>query len=286
MRPLFRAISVFACVLGLSGLCGIARADTKDQCASGSEQAQRLIKQGKFIEARAQLLVCTRVECPAIVKQDCDGWLSNLDATIPSLVVAARDEDGRDLLELKVMLDGAPVDSLNGVAIPVNPGVHKLRVEAAGRIPSESQVVVHEGERARPVTVTLLSATPKERPAPPPVIVKEPGTSPFVYVFGTLAGVGLASFATFEIKAAVDASHLRSTCAPHCSQDDVDRVSTGQVVANVSLIAGAAFAGGAFAIWYFGKKGSPTAPAAAFEITPVWSGPAAAGTRIGVHGVF
>ncbi|WP_394842444.1 hypothetical protein LZC95_35915 [Pendulispora brunnea] len=256
-----------------------ARADEKDVCASSSEYAQRLLAQGKMIEARGQLLICTRMVCPAVVKQDCDGWLSTLDATIPSLVVAARDEEGRDLLDLKVTLDGAAVDPLNGRAVPVDPGVHRLRVEAAGKLPVEQRVVVHEGERARPVTVTLASpAKPAGArggaPQPPP----ERPTSPFVYILGTLAGVSFASFAAFEIKASVQSSHLRSTCAPRCSASEVDGVSTDTVIANVSLALGAAFAGGAVAVWYFGKKGQRgQPPAAALEIGP---------SRIGLHGTF
>jgi len=263
-----------------------ARADDKDVCASSSEYAQRLLAQGRLIEARGQLLICTRMVCPAVVKQDCDGWLSTLDATLPSLVVAARDEAGHDLLDLKVTLDGASVDALNGRSIPVDPGVHRLRVEATGKLPIEQRLVVHEGERARPVTVTLSSPEPKilAPPRPPPPQERGEGTppekptSPFVYILGTLAGVSFASFATFEIKAAVQSSHLRSTCAPRCSESDVDGVSTDTVIANVSLALGAAFAGGAVAVWYFGKKGQRgQPPAAALEIGP---------SRIGLHGTF
>ncbi|WP_394831884.1 hypothetical protein LVJ94_35745 [Pendulispora rubella] len=276
VHTLVMAAGVFAMTLP-------ARADEKDVCASSSEYAQRLLGQGKMIEARAQLLICTRMVCPAVVKQDCDGWLSTLDATIPSLVVAARDEEGRDLLDLKVTLDGGAVDSLDGRAIPVDPGVHRLRVEAAGRLPVEQRLVVHEGERARPVTVTLSSPT-HPHPGPPPggegagTARVEKLVSPFVYILGTLAGVSLASFATFEIKAAVQSSHLRSTCAPRCSASDVEGVSTDTVIANVSLALGAAFAGGAVAVWYLGKKGQRgQAPAAALEIGP---------SRIGLHGTF
>ncbi|WP_394827165.1 hypothetical protein [Pendulispora albinea] len=275
----FRSGSIAVAVLAATLVAADgARADEKDVCASGSEDAQRLIKQGKLLEARARLLVCTRAVCPAVIKQDCDGWLSTLDATTPSLVIAARDEAGRDLLDLRVTLDGAAVDSLNGRAIPVNPGVHKLQFEASGKTPSEQQVVVHEGERARPVTVTLASVARAPAPAVAPVRAPaERSTSPFVYVLGTLAGASLVNFAVFEIKAATEASHLRSTCAPRCHPADVDRVSTDTVIANVSLALGVAFAGGAVAVWYFGRKGPSSAPALAVETGP---------GRIGLRGTF
>ena len=255
-------------------MASVAHADEKDVCASGSEYAQRLLKQGKWIDARSQLLICTRMVCPAVVKQDCDGWLSTLDATIPSLVVAARDEEGHDLLDLRVTLDGAVVDPTNGRALPVDPGVHRLRVQANGKVPSDQRIVIHEGEKGRPVTVTLVSNN-RAPAAPAETAPVDKSTSPLVYVLGTLAGVSIASFATFEIKAAVDAAHLRSTCAPHCGASDVDGVSTSTVVANVSLVLGAAFAGGAVAVWYFGKKGQQSSTA--FEIGP---------SRIGLHGTF
>src|SRR5512140_3224423 len=99
------ALSALAFALATAAPASRARAGDKAECAAASEEAQRLQKLGKLVEAQKQLLVCTRSVCPAVVRQDCEAWLPSLEAMIPSLVVAARDEDGRDLVDLKVTLD-------------------------------------------------------------------------------------------------------------------------------------------------------------------------------------
>ena len=86
-----------------------------------------------------------------------------------------------------------------------------------------------------------------------------------------------AHTAVFEIKASTDASHLRSTCAPRCAQSDVDSVSTEGVVANVSLVLAAAFAGGALAVWLTGRSQASASPGAALVVGP---------GALGVRGAF
>jgi hypothetical protein len=284
-RPAALALSALAVVLACARPA--AAAGDKAECASASEEAQRLQKVGKLVDAQKQLLICTRSVCPAVVRQDCEAWLPSLEAMIPSLVVAARDEDGRDLVDVKVTLDGAPVDTSSGRSVLLDPGKHTLHVEAAGKIPADQPVVVHEGERARPVIITLLAkdrpVKPPPPPTPPPQVVMVPApppppqVSPFVWVLGTLATVSLASFVVFEVKASTDASHLKSTCAPRCPQSDVDSVSTSGAVANVSLALAGAFAGGALAVWLLGRPTSASTPAAGFVVGP---------GRVGLGGRF
>jgi hypothetical protein len=252
----------FILVLAAALVAPRARADTLDACATASESGQALQRQGRLIDARQKLIYCSRAACPEVVRRDCDAWLTALEGILPSIVVVAHDEEGRDVVAVRVSLDKQLVDVSNGRAVPVDPGLHTLHVEAPGKVPVDQPLVIREGERARPVTVTL---TPKDRPAPPPppppppVVVaaplpQPPQTSPFVYVLGTLAAVGLASFVVFEIKASSDATHLRDTCAPHCRQSDVDAVSASTVAANVSLVAAGVFAAGTFALFFLGKS--------------------------------
>jgi len=283
--PARLTLSALAVVLACAS--SAAAAGDKAECASASEEAQRLQKAGKLVDAQKQLLICTRSVCPAVVRQDCEAWLPSLEAMIPSLVVAARDEDGKDLVDVKVTLDGAIVDTSSGRAVLLDPGKHMLHVDSPGKVSADQPVVVHEGERARPVTLTLLAKNRPVKPpppvSPPPQVVvmaappPEPQTSPFVWVLGTLATVSLASFVVFEVKASTDASHLKSTCAPRCPQSDVDSVSTQGVVANVSLALAGAFAGGALAVWLVGRPRTATAPAAGLLLAP---------GRIGLGGRF
>src|SRR5580700_9118420 len=56
-----------------------ALADEKEACVAASDQAQTLRDDGKYRAARAQLLVCSRDVCPAIVRRDCEKWLAPID---------------------------------------------------------------------------------------------------------------------------------------------------------------------------------------------------------------
>jgi hypothetical protein len=86
--------------------------------------------------------------------------------------------------------------------------------------------------------------------------------SPFVYIVGTLAAVGVVSFVVFEAKASSDAAHLRDTCAPRCAQSDVDAVSASTLAANVSIVAAAVLAASAIGIFLIDaatSRGKPSA---------------------------
>jgi hypothetical protein len=253
-----------------------AGADDKDACASASEQAQQLRSRGKLIEARDQLLACSRRACPAVVKEDCERILTDVEASIPSVVVNARDPDNKDTVAVRVLADGAPLaETLTGLAIPLDPGAHTLRFELAGAKVVEQRVVVHEAEKNRVITVAFESLTPK-----PPRVVEPPRLpidshrettsrvpSPFAYVFATLGAVGIGAFGYFQLRALFDASHLRSTCAPHCPQSDVDGVSTEVVGAHVSLVLAVVFSGAA--TWFFLKSpSSASVGATSFSVGP------------------
>src|SRR5208282_6086778 len=74
-----------------------AFADDKQDCIAESEAGQDKKLRGNLREAREQLLICARDVCPAIVRQDCTQWLTEIIAALPSVVVGARDWQGHDL---------------------------------------------------------------------------------------------------------------------------------------------------------------------------------------------
>lgn len=133
-----------------------AVADTRQECIAASSDAQDLRGVNKLIEARAKLLSCAREQCPAVIKRDCLEWLSGVDASMPTIVVAVRDAVGADVITARVLLDGAPfMDRIDGNARSLNPGVHKLRIEASTAAPLEQDLVIREGEKNRLVEVRL-----------------------------------------------------------------------------------------------------------------------------------
>src|SRR5687767_4739055 len=76
-----------------------ARADEKENevCASAAEEAQGLQREGKLTQAREKLVLCARASCPAFIRKDCTGWLTEVDKSMPSIVVRATDANSRDV---------------------------------------------------------------------------------------------------------------------------------------------------------------------------------------------
>src|SRR5882672_1519053 len=79
-----------------------ALATDKAACVAAAEAGQRLRKQGHLVSAREQLVVCASPECPQVVSQDCTGWLGEVQRSLASLVVRARDGSGQALREVAV----------------------------------------------------------------------------------------------------------------------------------------------------------------------------------------
>lgn len=156
----------------------VARADDDDQrlkCAEISEYAQRLRKEGKYVEALGALNMCARASCPALVQRDCSQWREEVQAASPSVVLGAKDETGNDVVDVRVLIDGTPVaDSLDGRAIQVNPGIHTFRFERARSVPIEWKILIREGEKRRPLTPKFAD---DDHSAPtPPLVATQPAT--------------------------------------------------------------------------------------------------------------
>ncbi len=229
----------------------IARADEKrdqkDACVAAYEKAQQLRMDAKLRAAKEQLVVCSRPECPVIVRQDCAQWMGEVSASLPSVVVAARDTGGHDVIDVRVTLDGVVVaERLDGKPIAVDPGPHKLRYETRGKPPVEEQVLVREGERNRPLNVTFApapgTATPASardartdataaRDTPP----ETPSSPVFPIVLVGVGAVALGAALFFDLKGNGDARTLRDVCAPNCRQPEVDAVQAKYTAALVSL---------------------------------------------------
>src|SRR4051794_33678226 len=74
---------------------GDAKAETK-ACLAASDQAQQLKDERKLVKAREQALACSKDSCPGPVRKDCLQWLQTIDASLPSIVINARD-GGKDI---------------------------------------------------------------------------------------------------------------------------------------------------------------------------------------------
>ncbi len=214
---------------------------SKQECIQASERGQQLRDDGKLVEANGQFLSCASDSCPKPVADACREELSSLDKKMPSLVLSAKAPSGSDLVQVKVFIDGVAVtDRLDGRAIPVNPGQHKLRFESGGQS-VEEQVVALEGEKSRPVRVVFPAASAASS-SPTKPAVESPaqesgggGVPVATYVLGGVALASLGGFAYFGLTGKGEISDLRSTCAPRCNADDVDAAKTKMLVGDVLL---------------------------------------------------
>ncbi len=152
-----------------------ARAD-KAACVAAHVKGQQSQRAGRLTEARESFVVCSADGCPNVVKKDCVRWLEDVSNSIPTVVLGAKDRGGRDLFDVKVTVDGAPlVEKLDGKAVPVDPGAHNFRFETPSMPPVTQKVLVKEGDRARPVDVVFEGGAPAPGPPTTKIEPKVPG---------------------------------------------------------------------------------------------------------------
>lgn len=231
-RPPFGALFLAVTTGFVSASAAAERSDEKQACASVAEEAEQLRIDAHFLAARERLLRCSRAECPAAVRGDCAQWMSEVAAAIPTVVLAARDPRGQDVLAARAWVDGAPVvQGLDGKALEIDPGVHKFRFEAAGAS-VEQLVVIREGEKNRAITATLGTAATAPPPDAPGVVPARPAPRPSAWTWA-LGGVGLVALglgAYLELSVNADAASLEGSCGHNCAHSQVDPLVLRQQV--------------------------------------------------------
>jgi len=263
-------------------------AESKKACLLQHEAAQNFRRSGKLLEARDAVLVCSRDECPAVVRADCGDWVDAVSKAIPSLVIRAKSDD-RDVFDVRVFVDGKLVTShLDGTPFELNPGPHSLRFEYSNFDPMKQEILVLEGEKNLVVAANFIKVGPVSKepqlkpPESPPVETYRP-TPVLTYVLGGVAVAGVAGFAAFGLSGQQQKKGLESSCRPLCRDSDLDPVRTRFLMADASLgiaIVSTVVAG----LVYFtrpskplpastsqGKAAPPTSPIA-FGFSPTSSG--------------
>lgn len=271
--------SLVLSAIALSSLAHAADADkdkdVRTECVSAFETSQELRASGDLVTARSRLVSCVRPECPSSVRTECTKWLEQVEREQPSFVAAAK-ADGEDRLDVKVEMDGKMVqETLDGKAIPVNPGAHQFRFYLPPFQPIEKRVVLSEGDKLRAISVEFTSPKPAAAaalpaPTPAPVRTHRPVPAP-VYVLGGVAVLGAASFAYFGSTGSSKQSDLEKSCAPSCAHDDVKEVRRNYLFADVSMGVGAAalLTG---AILYFTRPERPIEDGTQVSVAPTNGG--------------
>jgi len=225
----------------------LAQSAGKQACIDAHSQSQRLRHAGKLLAARGQLRVCVSDKCPPMVNQDCATWSNELENEIPTVVVAASDELGHDVIAAHVTVDGVDLASaLDGRPVEVDPGPHKFVVTLPDGHQAEAEAVIHAGEKARVLHLDVKSSGSASPLAPVP----SPSgaglqTESRVPVAGlAVGGVGVASLIVFTVLGIDGYSReesLSSSCNHSCSPSSVQSVKTEYNAADVALGIGLAF---------------------------------------------
>ncbi len=243
-----------------------SRAAEEETCVAAYDESQRTRRAGKLVKTRDTLLVCAQESCPPAVTKACTRWLEEVNASLPTVVLGAKDGTGRDVIDVEVF-DGTTAisDKLDGRAVPLDPGAHELRFVFPGGVEVVERVLLRESEKNRVVTAQL-PATPKpsnevqDKPAPrePPAPQPAPSTGPPTasIVLGAVGVAALASFAYFGITAKRDADDLDESCAPNCPKADTDAVKNKALIADISLGVGIASLAGATYFWVTAQPAS------------------------------
>lgn len=289
---------VFALCAAASLLDARAGAEGAAGCVDAAESGQTLRDAHRFVEAREQLRSCAREQCPPAVRRDCVKWLAEVEGSLPTVVITAKDGRGSPVVDVTVTADGEPLATqLNGLAIPMNPGLHALHFRSADGVTLDQRVVVKEGERNQVVAVLLESPRPTERsPTPLPSAESTPAPSPpssgsgartaaWITMGAGVASLGVAGYfgiRTLSLKGDRDA--LCAPGAPCTSQtafDDDHQARIDQLLALVFAGVGAAAVGVGAWLILSTPHAAPAAARAAARLRLVpQAGPRGAGLRM------
>ena len=189
---------------------------------------------------------------------------------MPSIVVAAVDERGADLVDVELAVDGEILATrLDGTAIAIDPGAHELRATAAGRAPVTMPIVARVGDKNRLVRMTIAAAGAKP-PTPAPADTPQPDTTAptplarpshgpplSTLVLGGVGVAALASWAIFGITAQSDFGTLKDKCGPTCPDGSADGIKTRMLVADISLAVGVVAVGVGAVLWIVHTPAAP-----------------------------
>jgi hypothetical protein len=234
-----RVLVTAAVVAALTSLSSAAVADSTHDCVVASDDGQRLRDEGKLQAAHAAFVRCAAETCPPIVQRDCVQWLAEVDARQPTVILSVRASDGRDLLDVRVSVDGALLTTrVDGRAIPIDPGPHTFRFERPAAPVVEQSIVARERESGRVLYATLDVPSEPLTSAPPAPVQERSAKVPLsTYLLAGVGSTALVGFAYFGLHGSAAQADLADTCAPagRCSEDSVARVRNELIVADVSL---------------------------------------------------
>jgi hypothetical protein len=233
----------------------------RDTCRSAYEQGQRLRRSHKLRESREKLMLCARDPCPAVFQPECAKWLSELDAELPTVVVALQGHlDGPPP---HVLVDGSPfAPSVDGIARPIDPGPHEFVVESGDtRLVLRAAVV--EGTKAQRVLLVVPGSAATDEPP-----TRSAAIPPLALGVGALGVAALATSTFFGVRGLGQKSDI-DACTPNCSLDDVHSARQTFLISDVALGVGVVAIGAAVILYLTRPYEAPAAAALRLDRTTI-----------------
>jgi hypothetical protein len=243
-----------------------ARADEGKEskaCIKTDEEGLKLQSQGHLASAKERFARCATDACPEVVRKECARLVTEVAASMPTVVFAATDAKGNDLVEAKVFLDGKLLlGRLGGDAVPVDPGVHSARFVSRTGVEKGELFVARAGEKNRRFVVKLQTPPPTGAPShhakdSGAAHTSGSGTSPIAYVLLGVAAVSVGAFSYFAATGKREQNQVEK-CAPDCSDAQYEAMRNRYLAADISLGVGVLSGVGAA---YFFLSTPGTAPA-------------------------
>lgn len=239
-RPFFAESLAIATALLVAA--AVVRAEpSKDVCATAFEETQVLRAEARLIDARKQALVCAAESCPVLLSAPCLEWLDEIEAAIPSVVVAVVDAEGRDR-PAEVTIDGRLVsEAASGQPVALDPGPHRFEVTVEGQKVA-AEVVLRAGEQLRRVTLRPPGRRGAEHTNDGAGTGDAATTGGWVAL--SLGGAGLIAGAiggglALAEKASLDEACPTKTSCPVERQGDIDTMMTLSHVSTAGFVVGA-----------------------------------------------
>jgi hypothetical protein len=215
------------------------------QCVRAFNDAQRLRREGRLRASRDQLVVCAQSDCPTLLKDKCIPWLTDVESAIPTVIVVAKDPQGKDTTTVRVVMDGiALAEELEGRSLAVDPGAHEFRFENREALSIVQQLVIVEGEKGRRIDLQFElppDDPPPPDPPPPPLPAARPSDtattdlSPVIWAGVVFGALGITVGTITGVIAFAEADNLDDTCADDvCPQSARADYDTGLAYANAS----------------------------------------------------
>jgi hypothetical protein len=277
-------ISRVSLSLAFLTLSSAAWADSK-ACITAHATGQREARAGHLRLATQLFTTCGSDEnCPAQLRQECAEFLRQVEQTMPTVIFVVTGEKNEDVSAVKVFsTDDLIVDGLDGRAIRIDPGKHRLRFLLPSGEVLSSDVLIREGEKNRLIQMRVAEPTepgevadkpeakPEVAPAPaapapqpvPAPAAPQPRTIPVAFWIASGAAVaGLAVGTTFALMGKSEKSTL-SDCAPYCKSDKrgtYDDLKRDYLIADVGFAVGIVSAGVATWLYVSSQYGGSERP--------------------------